>query len=68
MKMPCLLYSGEADSVTPRMQECVQHMPNVTFVLLAGLNHPEAFWRADVVLPVVTKFLHGLRDAKLPVG
>jgi len=60
MRMPCLLYGGEADSVTPRMQECVQHMPNATFVSFPGLNHPEAFWRADVVLPVVSKFLHGL--------
>jgi len=60
MRMPYLLYGGEADSVTPRMQESVQHLPNATFVTLSGLNHPEAFWRADVVLPVVMKFLHGL--------
>ena len=60
MRMPWLLYGGEADSVTPRMQECAQQMPNATFASFPGLNHPEAFWRADVVLPVVTKFLHGL--------
>ena len=60
MRMPCFLYGGEADSVTPRMQACVRHMPNATFVSFPLLNHPEAFWRADVVLPAVTKFLHGL--------
>ena len=68
MRMPCFLYSGGADSVTPRMQECVQHMPNASFVSFSGLNHPEAFWRGDVVLPVVMKFLHGLRSARQPVG
>jgi pimeloyl-ACP methyl ester carboxylesterase len=68
MRMPCFLYGGEADSVTPRMQESVQRMPNATFVSFPGLNHPEAFWRSDLVLPVVMKFLHGLRDARLPVG
>jgi len=60
IRMPCFLYGGEADSVTPRMQACVEHMPNATFVSFPGLNHPEVFWRADVVLPAVTKFLHGL--------
>ena len=68
MRMPCFLYSGGADSVTPRMQECVHHMPNASFVSFPGLNHPEAFWRGDVVLPVVMNFLHGLRSAKQPVG
>lgn len=68
MRMPCFLYSGAADSVTPRIQECVQHMPNASFVSFPGLNHPEAFFRGDVVLPVVMKFLHGLRSARQPVG
>jgi pimeloyl-ACP methyl ester carboxylesterase len=62
MRMPCFLYSGEADSVRPRMQECVQHMANASFVSFAGLNHPEAFWRADVVVPAVMKFLHGIEN------
>lgn len=64
MRMPCFLYGGAADSVTPRMQECVQHLPNASFVSFPGLNHPEAFWRGDVVLPAVMKFLHGVRDGR----
>jgi pimeloyl-ACP methyl ester carboxylesterase len=67
MRMPCFLYSGEADDVTSRMQECVQHMPNASFVSFPGLNHPEAFWRADVVLPVVMKFLHSMPDGRQSV-
>jgi pimeloyl-ACP methyl ester carboxylesterase len=68
MRMPCFLYSGAADSVTPRMQECVQHMPHASFVSFPGLNHPEAFWRADVVLPAVMEFLHEVRDGRQPVA
>ena len=57
MTMPSLLYVGEADGLLPQVQECVQHMPNATLVSLRGLNHPEAFYRADVVLPHVNGFL-----------
>lgn len=60
MRMPCFLYSGEADGVLPQMQECVQQMPHATFVSFPGLNHPEAFYRADVVLPPVMKFLQSV--------
>jgi hypothetical protein len=37
-------------------------MPNASFVSFPGLNHPEAFWRADVVLPAVMKFLQGVME------
>ena len=59
MRMPCFLYSGEADGVFPQMQQCVQKMPNVSFMSFPGLNHPETFYRSDVVLPPVMKFLKG---------
>ena len=32
-------------------------MPNVTFVSLPGLKHAETFFRSDLVLPHVMKFL-----------
>jgi len=60
MRMPCFLYSGEADGVLPDMQKCVQQMPHATFVSLPSLNHPEAFYRANVVLPHVIKFLRSV--------
>lgn len=60
MGMPCFLYSGEADGVLPEMQRCVQQMLHATFVSFPGLNHPEAFYRADVVLPPVMKFLQSV--------
>ena len=52
--MPCLLYSGEVDSVLADM------MPHAMFMAFASLNHPEAFYRADVVLAPVMKFLGSL--------
>ena len=57
MTMPCFLYSGEVDSVLADMQNCVQQMPHAMFVAFPSLNHPEAFYRADVVLPPVMTFL-----------
>ena len=66
MTMPCLLYSGEADGVLPRVQECVQQIPGATMVSFPSLNHPEAFYRADIVLPRVMQFLQEVSQGKIP--
>jgi pimeloyl-ACP methyl ester carboxylesterase len=60
MTMSCLLYAGEADGAFPRVQEGAKHMPNVTFVVVPGCDHGEAFQRADLVLPHVTQFLQAV--------
>ena len=57
MTMPCLLYAGEADANYPGVKACLNQIPNVTFVSLPGLNHPEAFVQSHAVLPHITKFL-----------
>ncbi|SRR5712691_539251 len=57
MTMPCLLFVGEADPRFPKVQECVQSMPNATFVSLPDLNHAQANMRSDLVLPHITQFL-----------
>jgi len=62
MTMPCLLYAGEADATYPGVKECVLHMPNVTFFFLPGLKHAETFFRSDLVLPHMTRFLQGGRE------
>jgi pimeloyl-ACP methyl ester carboxylesterase len=67
MDMPCLLYVGEADGRFSRVQACVKQMPNVTFVSFPGLNHTDAFYRADVILAQVTKFLQTQRERPKPV-
>ena len=60
MTMPCLLYIGKADINFSQAQTCIKLMPNVTFVSFPGFNHAEAFFRADVVLPHIKKFLQGV--------
>jgi hypothetical protein len=55
--MPCLLFAGEEDDLYAGVQECVQHMPNVTLASFPGLNHIECFLRSDLVLPHVQEFL-----------
>jgi len=57
MTMPCLLYAGEADGRYPNAKACVREMPNATFFSLPGLMHAEGFFRSDLVLPHVTRFL-----------
>ncbi|MBI4291060.1 MAG: alpha/beta fold hydrolase [Betaproteobacteria bacterium] len=64
MRMPCFLYSGEADGVIAQMRECARLMPNATFAAFPGLNHFEAFHRADRVLPAVMNFLLGASDGR----
>lgn len=57
MRMPCLLFVGEADGSYAGVKECVQYIPNVTLVSLPGRKHSETFFRSDLVLPHVLKFL-----------
>jgi pimeloyl-ACP methyl ester carboxylesterase len=54
--LPCLLYWGEGDE-QPGFREAAMQMPNVTVVVLPGLDHLEAGCRADLVVPHVRKFL-----------
>ena len=57
MRMPCFLYGGELDGTTAEMQRCVKAIPHSTFISFPGENHPQTFYRADIVLPPVMKFL-----------
>jgi pimeloyl-ACP methyl ester carboxylesterase len=57
MTMPCLVFAGEVDPVYPANKDFVARMPNATFFSMPGLNHPEAFFRSDLVLPHVAQFL-----------
>jgi pimeloyl-ACP methyl ester carboxylesterase len=57
MTMPCLLIAGEKDWNYPGVTQCATQMPYVTFVSLPDLTHAETFFRSELVLPHVTKFL-----------
>tara|TARA_Y100001956_G_scaffold82019_1_gene101395 strand:- start:2560 stop:3165 length:606 start_codon:yes stop_codon:yes gene_type:complete len=61
MTMPCLVYCGDKDGLYPGAEECVKHMPNVTWLSLPGLDHREVMERSDVLLPHVLNFLSNVR-------
>ena len=51
---------GYVDALKPflaDMQRCVKEILHATFTAFPGLNHPEAFYQSDLVLPLVMKFL-----------
>jgi pimeloyl-ACP methyl ester carboxylesterase len=56
VKLPCLMYWGEHEEA-PGFREAVAQMPNVTVVVLPGLDHREAGCRADLVVPHIKDFL-----------
>jgi pimeloyl-ACP methyl ester carboxylesterase len=55
--VPCLFYVGEEDEGYSRQKECVEHIPNAIFVSFPGLDHIEAGFQIDLLLPHITKFL-----------
>ena len=61
MTMPCLVYCGDKDGLYTGAEECVKHMPNVTWLSLPGLDHREVMERSDVLLPHVLNFLANIR-------
>lgn len=63
MTMPCMLFAGEADSSYSAARKCVESMPNATFISLPNLDHIKTFYRSDLVLPHITKFLENVSHA-----
>jgi pimeloyl-ACP methyl ester carboxylesterase len=57
LKLPCLLYCGDADGFYPGSKASAQAIPGAEFVSLPGLDHGEASRAGELVLPHVTKFL-----------
>ena len=54
--VPCLLFGGEADSLFAGADECAKRMPDATVVTLPGVDHIEAQFRPDLMLPHIRKF------------
>jgi pimeloyl-ACP methyl ester carboxylesterase len=55
--VPCLFFVGEEDEGYPRQKECIDRMPNATFISFPGLDHIEAGFRIDLLQPHIIKFL-----------
>jgi pimeloyl-ACP methyl ester carboxylesterase len=57
LKIPCLLYCGEADGFFPGAKEAARVIPGAAFVSFPGLNHGQTSRAGDLVLPPVKDFL-----------
>jgi pimeloyl-ACP methyl ester carboxylesterase len=57
ISVPCCLYAGEMDDICVQARAASQRIPEAIFFSLPGLDHCEAFSRADLVLPPVLRFL-----------
>src|SRR3712207_3844754 len=51
MRMPSLLYAGEADPLRPLVERCASELPGGRFFSLPGVNHIQGAVRSDLVLP-----------------
>jgi pimeloyl-ACP methyl ester carboxylesterase len=60
LKMPCLFFVGENEWEFASAQQTVKRMPNAKMVSFPGLNHVQACFRIDLVLPHIIKFLEAL--------
>jgi pimeloyl-ACP methyl ester carboxylesterase len=61
MRMPCLLYIGEADADYPVVEACSARIPDATLVSFPGLTHVGTLFRPDLVVPEVKRFLQAVR-------
>jgi pimeloyl-ACP methyl ester carboxylesterase len=57
IKIPCLIYAGEADPLYAGAKEGAAHIPTARFISLPGLDHFGALFASDLILPQVKKFL-----------
>jgi len=65
ISIPCCLYAGEADDLYEQARIASHQIPGATFFSLPGLDHCEAFSRADLAIPPVLRFL---QSGGLPTG
>jgi len=63
LRVPALLFTGEADERNMLTKEFAGNLPNAKFFSLPGLNHDQAFLRKELVLPRVKEFLSGVQQS-----
>ncbi|MFC2004591.1 alpha/beta fold hydrolase [Chloroflexota bacterium] len=57
IKIPCLIFAGEADLRFQNIKESAALIPGARFVSLPGLDHMQALERIDLVIPHVKEFI-----------
>jgi pimeloyl-ACP methyl ester carboxylesterase len=62
--IPCLLFAGEVDTFYSQTKESADRIPTANFFSLPGLNHVEAAFCSDTVVPRVKEFLEGIDKSR----
>ena len=57
MKIPCLLYVGDADPYLAKVTQCAKTIPGAQIFVLPGLDHGSGFRESALVLPRIILFL-----------
>jgi pimeloyl-ACP methyl ester carboxylesterase len=58
--VPCLIFVGEDDFALEAAVKAAKEIPNAALVTLPGLDHPQGFMHAELVLPHLRAFLEDL--------
>ncbi len=64
IKLPCLIYAGEADPRCPDAKEMASMIKGSQFFSLPGLNHSQANAHSELTLPHIRKFLAEVNKTK----
>lgn len=55
--VPCLIYAGDEDFDFDKIKNTIKQFNNCKYHFFAGLNHLEAYWRGDLIAPIIIDFL-----------
>jgi pimeloyl-ACP methyl ester carboxylesterase len=57
LKLPVLIFVGDADPAYAGAKEGAAKLPDATFVTIPGMNHDQALMHSELVLPYLRAFL-----------
>ena len=61
LSLPCLVYVRD-EANNPAIRQCIEEMPNGTYLSFPGVGHVDLGLRSDLVVPHLKKFLAGVGE------
>lgn len=61
---PSLLYTGGDEPINDELKVLAKQLPGCQFSEITGLGHVQAYWRADLAVPVIKDFIKKLRSKR----
>lgn len=61
LKLPVLIFAGDADPAYPGAKEGAARLTDATFVTIPGMDHDRALMHSEMVLPHLKRFLARVR-------